>query len=109
MPGDGWSAEGFLDSGVGRGRGWLGRGRAAGLGRTAGAAPEPHDTDCSLAPLPAVAGYPTPTTGRDAVLKQALPWLRQHGIWSRGRFGSYKYEVSTLRRPLRLLRFGSEV
>ena len=54
-------------------------------------------------------GYPTPTTGRDAVLKQALPWLRQHGIWSRGRFGSYKYEVSPLRRPLRLLRFGSEV
>lgn len=31
-------------------------------------------------------GYPTPSTGRDAVLKQALPWLRQHGIWSRGRW-----------------------
>lgn len=40
-------------------------------------------------------GYPTPTLGRDAVLNQALPWLQQHGIYSRGRFGSYK--VSTWR------------
>ncbi len=38
-------------------------------------------------------GYPTPTLGRDAVLAEALPWLRARGIWSRGRFGSYKYEV----------------
>lgn len=35
-------------------------------------------------------GYPTPSLGRDAVLAQALPWLQQAGIWSRGRFGSYK-------------------
>jgi hypothetical protein len=28
------------------------------------------------------------------VLEKALPWLKQEfGIWSRGRFGSYKYEV----------------
>ncbi len=30
-------------------------------------------------------GYPTPSLGRDAVLKQALPWLRKHNIWSRRR------------------------
>ena len=30
-------------------------------------------------------GYPTPSLGRDAVLKQALPWLRKSNIWSRGR------------------------
>jgi hypothetical protein len=35
-------------------------------------------------------GYPTPSLGRDAVLAQALPWLQAAGIWSRGRFGSYK-------------------
>jgi hypothetical protein len=35
-------------------------------------------------------GYPTPHLGRNAVLAEALPWLQQHGIWSRGRFGSYK-------------------
>ncbi|KAL6746416.1 hypothetical protein V8C86DRAFT_1820555 [Haematococcus lacustris] len=39
-------------------------------------------------------GYPTPSLGRDAVLEKALPWLQQFGIWSRGRFGSYKYEVA---------------
>jgi hypothetical protein len=35
-------------------------------------------------------GYPTPSLGRDQVLQEALPWLQQHGIWSRGRFGSFK-------------------
>eukprot|EP00959_Pyramimonas_sp_CCMP1952_P284245 5941573-Pyramimonas_sp.AAC.1 len=39
-------------------------------------------------------GYPTPSLGRDPVLTQALPWLREKKVWSRGRFGSYKYEVS---------------
>ena len=38
-------------------------------------------------------GYPTPTLARDSVLAEALPWLRERSIWSRGRFGSYKYEV----------------
>jgi hypothetical protein len=32
--------------------------------------------------------------GRDAVLKRTLPALAQHGIYSRGRFGAWKYEVS---------------
>jgi hypothetical protein len=39
-------------------------------------------------------GYPTPSLGRDEVLSKALPWLQQYNIWSRGRFGSYKYEVA---------------
>lgn len=39
-------------------------------------------------------GYPTPSVGRDEVLGAALPWLRAQGIWSRGRFGAYKYEVA---------------
>jgi len=47
-------------------------------------------------------GYPTPSLGRDAVLAQALPWLQQHGIWSRGRFGSYKYEVANQDHSLML-------
>ncbi|KAJ9103141.1 hypothetical protein QFC21_002563 [Naganishia friedmannii] len=39
-------------------------------------------------------GYPTPSLGRDAALAQVLPRLKEEfGIWSRGRFGSWKYEV----------------
>lgn len=47
-------------------------------------------------------GYPTPHLERDGVLEQALPWLQQHGIWSRGRFGSYKYEVANQDHSLML-------
>ena len=38
--------------------------------------------------------YPTPSVERDAILAQAIPFLEQHGIYSRGRFGMWKYEVS---------------
>ena len=39
-------------------------------------------------------GYPTPSLERNEVLNEALPWLKEQSIWSRGRFGSYKYEVA---------------
>jgi protoporphyrinogen oxidase len=39
-------------------------------------------------------GYPTPSLGRDGALEKLLPALQAHGIWSRGRFGAWKYEVS---------------
>jgi protoporphyrinogen oxidase len=39
-------------------------------------------------------GYPTPCLKRDACLAEALPMLKEKNIWSRGRFGSYKYEVA---------------
>ncbi len=38
--------------------------------------------------------YPTPTVERDAILSRVIPYLEQHGIYSRGRFGMWKYEVS---------------
>ena len=38
--------------------------------------------------------YPTPSVERDAILAQTIPYLEQHGIYSRGRFGMWKYEVS---------------
>ncbi|KAF2772517.1 FAD/NAD(P)-binding domain-containing protein [Teratosphaeria nubilosa] len=38
-------------------------------------------------------GYPTPSLERDGVLKQILPRLQEQDILSRGRFGSWKYEV----------------
>ena len=39
-------------------------------------------------------GYPTPHLMRDPALAKALPLLEKHDVWSRGRFGSYKYEVA---------------
>lgn len=39
-------------------------------------------------------GYPTPFVGRDALLNTVEPRLRELGIWSRGRFGGWKYEVA---------------
>jgi protoporphyrinogen oxidase len=38
-------------------------------------------------------GYPTPTLEREGVLTQLLPKLQAKGIYSRGRFGSWRYEV----------------
>jgi len=38
-------------------------------------------------------GYPTPSLERDGVLRQLLPKLQELDIFSRGRFGSWKYEV----------------
>jgi protoporphyrinogen oxidase len=39
-------------------------------------------------------GYPIPTLDRDRALSQILPALERSGIYSRGRFGAWKYEVS---------------
>jgi protoporphyrinogen oxidase len=39
-------------------------------------------------------GYPVPSRDRDRVLNEALPFLDDRNIHSRGRFGAWKYEVS---------------
>ena len=39
-------------------------------------------------------GYPTPFLGRDELLESIEPTLRSMKIYSRGRFGGWKYEVS---------------
>ena len=38
--------------------------------------------------------YPTPSVERDDILAQVIPFLESHGVYSRGRFGMWKYEVS---------------
>jgi hypothetical protein len=38
-------------------------------------------------------GYPTPSLEREGALKVILPKLQEKGIYSRGRFGSWRYEV----------------
>jgi protoporphyrinogen oxidase len=39
-------------------------------------------------------GYPTPWLGRDMILDEVNRMLEAHNIFSRGRFGAWKYEVS---------------
>lgn len=39
-------------------------------------------------------GYPTPSLRRDEALSVLLPALMARGVYSRGRFGAWKYEVS---------------
>ncbi len=39
-------------------------------------------------------GYPTPGLHRDEALAEIIPFFEQHDVFSRGRFGMWKYEVS---------------
>lgn len=41
-------------------------------------------------------GYPTPTLSRDKVIDSLLKTLQKESIYSRGRFGAWKYEVSNM-------------
>lgn len=38
--------------------------------------------------------YPTPSLERDQILQTVIPWLEARNIYSRGRFGMWKYEVA---------------
>ena len=40
--------------------------------------------------------YPTPSLERDSVLSTVQPWLETQGIYSRGRFGAWRYEVGNM-------------
>jgi hypothetical protein len=37
--------------------------------------------------------YPVPTLGRDTALATIQPWLAGRSIYSRGRFGAWRYEI----------------
>lgn len=40
--------------------------------------------------------YPVPTLGRDKALETIQPYLESRGVYSRGRFGAWKYEVGNM-------------
>jgi protoporphyrinogen oxidase len=40
--------------------------------------------------------YPTPSVERDGALAVLHPWLESHDIYSRGRFGAWRYEVGNM-------------
>ncbi len=66
----------------------------AGLVRGGFLAQVPEDTHTHL--FDAAYGYPIPTPGRDRILGEVLPSLEAFQIFSRGRFGGWKYEVSNM-------------
>ena len=39
-------------------------------------------------------GYPVPSISREMILGKIQPWLESKGIYSRGRFGGWRYEVA---------------
>ena len=45
-------------------------------------------------------GYPVPCLARDRALSTIQPWLESQGIYSRGRFGGWKYEVGNMDHSL---------
>ena len=46
--------------------------------------------------------YPVPTLSRDRALATIQPWLMQHGIYSRGRFGAWKYEIGNMDHAVKM-------
>lgn len=40
--------------------------------------------------------YPTPSLERDGVLRTVHPWLHERDVYSRGRFGAWRYEVGNM-------------
>ena len=47
-------------------------------------------------------GYPVPTLGRDAALAMIQPWLMDHAILSRGRFGAWRYELGNMDHAVKM-------
>jgi UDP-galactopyranose mutase len=46
--------------------------------------------------------YPVPTLGRDEALRTLQPWLMDHGIYSRGRFGAWRYEAGNMDHAVKM-------
>jgi protoporphyrinogen oxidase len=46
--------------------------------------------------------YPVPTLKRDDALRTIQPWLMEQRIFSRGRFGSWKYEIGNMDHAVKM-------
>ena len=46
--------------------------------------------------------YPVPTVGRDRALAVIQPWLMERNIFSRGRFGSWRYEMGNMDHAVKM-------
>ena len=46
--------------------------------------------------------YPVPTLKRDAALRTIQPWLMERNIFSRGRFGAWRYEAGNMDHSVKM-------
>jgi protoporphyrinogen oxidase len=46
--------------------------------------------------------YPVPTLERDQSLATIQPWLQGHDVFSRGRFGSWRYEIGNMDHAVKM-------
>ncbi|MEU8543048.1 FAD-dependent oxidoreductase [Streptomyces sp. NPDC048717] len=46
--------------------------------------------------------YPVPTLDRDAALAEVVPWLEERGIYPRGRFGTWRYEIGNMDHAVKM-------
>jgi hypothetical protein len=46
--------------------------------------------------------YPVPTVERDRALTTVQPWLMERGIYSRGRFGAWRYEIGNMDHAVKM-------
>jgi protoporphyrinogen oxidase len=46
--------------------------------------------------------YPVPTLERDPSLAVIQPWLQQHDVFSRGRFGAWRYEIGNMDHAVKM-------
>lgn len=46
--------------------------------------------------------YPVPTLGRDSALAIVQPWLMEHDVFARGRFGAWRYELGNMDHAVKM-------
>ncbi|MEU8263081.1 NAD(P)-binding protein [Micromonospora sp. NPDC048999] len=46
--------------------------------------------------------YPVPTLSRDAALAEVMPWMEAVGIYPRGRFGAWRYEIGNMDHAVKM-------
>ena len=78
----------------------LGEEVEAALRSTGVVAGQPEVASLHIEELPYA--YPVPTLGRDVALGTVLPWLEQRRIHSRGRFGTWRYEVGNMDHAVKM-------
>lgn len=71
-------------------------------GLVSGGVVEDDQTVASTHTIDVDYAYPVPTVGRDRALAVIQPWLMERHIYSRGRFGSWRYEMGNMDHAVKM-------